>query len=207
MLVFFPESYWNLINSQTRKTYNSNFHTCKHTLRMIVIYTVEEIRMVYCSLRTPGPFHCYDKLIVHINYRFWSFGQSNVTYSITVILRVRRKNKTSTVSVWSNVHKTCIYTTCLTPLGVQIWKRIKSLNKSIYVLTKCISQLPVTIAQVKYHVWAFRPHVYLGEVGRAAFRSCDAKAYEWNQYHWSSVKMWCSVSTGRPSNEENTAVS
>ena len=40
-------------------------------------------RIVYCSLRTPGPFHCYDKLIVHINYRFWSSarGQSSLTCS------------------------------------------------------------------------------------------------------------------------------
>lgn len=36
----FPESYWNL-NNQIRKAYNSNFRTCKHTLRMIVIYTQE----------------------------------------------------------------------------------------------------------------------------------------------------------------------
>lgn len=77
---------------------NSIFHTCKHTLKMIVIYTVEEISSIFCgiiyhSLRTPGPFHCYDKLIEHINYRFWSsaLGQSCLTYSIKVILSVERK--------------------------------------------------------------------------------------------------------------------
>lgn len=73
---------------------------------MIVINAVEEISsifcgIIYCSLRTPGPFHCYDKLIVHINYHFWSsaFGQSNLTYSIKVILSVERKTKISTIFV------------------------------------------------------------------------------------------------------------
>lgn len=84
-----------------RKTYYSNCHMCKHTLRMIVIYTVEEIsfffffccRIIYCSLWTPGPFHCYDKLIVYINYHFWSsaLGQSSLTYIIKVILSVGEK--------------------------------------------------------------------------------------------------------------------
>lgn len=65
---------------------------------MIVIYTVEEIssifcRIIYCSLRTPGPFHCFDKLIVHINYSFWSSAleQSSLTYSIKVIFSVGTK--------------------------------------------------------------------------------------------------------------------
>lgn len=46
---------------------------------MIVINAMEEItstscRIIYPPSGTPGPFYCYDKLIVYINYHFcfWS---------------------------------------------------------------------------------------------------------------------------------------
>lgn len=143
-----------------RKTYNSNFHTCKHTLRMIVIYTVEEISsifcmIVYCSLRTPGPFHCYDKLIVHINYPFWSsaLGQNSLTYSLRSFKAQERKIK-PVLLLCNQMYRKHVFKPPaflqLLKVFFQIWKWIKSLNKSIQVLTKCIFQLPATKAQVKY---------------------------------------------------------
>lgn len=53
--------------------------------RLLFFYEI-----VSCSQRTPGPFHCYDNLIVSINYTFWSsaLGQSVLACSRKGVLRV-----------------------------------------------------------------------------------------------------------------------
>lgn len=66
--LFFPGSYWNVINSKMRKTYNSNLHTLSalqahfendcHKWRKWALSCF--YRIIYCFLRTPGPLHCYD---------------------------------------------------------------------------------------------------------------------------------------------------